>query len=272
MFVCFFLVFFLNESFKVDSVLALQRQRRILDLLAEQGSLLTRKVALTLKVTEETVRRDFEKLEAEGVLLRSHGGAVRLDATRRETPASERETQNAEEKRRIAEHALRHIQSGQTVFFDPSTTVLHLARLLPDLPLTVLTNSLPIALVLAGKPAIHTVLLGGNLMPTSGSCTGWPAEQTLDAYRVDRAFVSCRGLDPVNGLSEASEEQARLKRRVIERAEATCLLADQSKVGLRSNYFYAKLSDVDTWITDIQPPASLRKTLTSLGLQLEIAP
>lgn len=252
-------------------MLALQRQRRILDLLSEQGSLLTRKVAQTLKVTEETVRRDFEKLESEGVLLRSHGGAVRLDTTRRETPTSEREAQNADEKRRIAECALGQVQPGQTILFDPSTTVLHLARLLPDQPLTVLTNSLPIALVLATKPAIQTVVLGGNLMPSSSSCTGWSAENTLDAYRIDRAFLSCRGLDPANGLSEASEDQARLKRRIIERAESTCLLADQSKVGLRSNYFYAKLSEVDTWITDSPPPTKLRKTLTSLGLQLEIA-
>lgn len=253
-------------------MLALQRQRRILDLLVEQGSLLTRKVAQTLKVTEETVRRDFEKLEADGVLLRSHGGAVRIDTTRRETSAIEREAQNTDEKRRIAEHALRHIQSGQTVLFDPSTTVLHLARLLPDLPLTVLTNSLPIAQVLAAKPSIQTVLLGGNLMPSSNSCTGWPAEHTLEAYRIDCAFLSCRGLDPVNGLSEASEDQARLKRRIIERAERTCLLADQSKVGLRSNYFYAKLADVDTWVTDHQPPAKLRQSLNSLGIQLELAP
>jgi len=253
-------------------MLALQRQRRILELLAEQGSLLTRKVAQTLKVTEETVRRDFEKLETEGVLVRSHGGAVRSDATRRETPSSEREIQNADEKRRIAAQALPLIRSGETVLFDPSTTVLHLARLLPDLPLTVLTNSLPIALVLAAKPAIQTVLLGGTLIPSSNSCIGWPAEHTLDAYRIDRAFLSCRGLDPAKGLSEASEEPARLKRRVIERADSTCLLADQSKVGLRSNYFYAKLSDVDTWITDSRPPAPLRKTLRSLGLQLQIAP
>ena len=223
-------------------------------------------------MTEETVRRDFEKLEAEGALLRSHGGAVRLEVMRREFPATERAEQHAAEKLQIARAAVARIKPGQTIFFDASTTSLQVARLLPDQPLTVLTNALQTALVLSEKPAIHVAVLGGNLIASSQSCTGWPAEQMLELFRIDAAYISCRGLDADRGPSEATEEQARLKRRVVGCAEEICLLADASKAGPSSSFFFAKNSDIDVWITDREPARPFQSALTSHGVRIEIAP
>jgi DeoR/GlpR family transcriptional regulator of sugar metabolism len=252
-------------------MLALERHRQMLDLLKKHGSVRTTEVAKTLGVTEETVRRDFEKLEAEGMLMRSHGGAVRLETQRREFPVRERAAQNSGAKIQIARAAVAKISEGQTIFFDPSTTVQHLAEALPDMPLTVVTNSLQIANLLADKPAVHVVLLGGNLMSSSLSCTGWAAEQTLNLYRIDSAFVSCRGIDPERGLSEASEEQARLKHRVVEGAESVYLLADSSKSGVASSYFYSQNSAVDVWITNEKPSPALESALTAQGVRIELA-
>ncbi len=252
-------------------MLALERHRRLLALLNKQGGVRTAEVAQTLGVTEETVRRDFEKLEAEGALLRSHGGAVRLEPMRREFPAKERETQNVAEKTRIARAAVARIQPGQTILFDASTTALQVAKLLPDQPLTVLTNALQTALVLAEKPAIHVTVLGGNLVLSSQSCTGWSAEQTLELFRIDSAYISCRGIDPERGLSEATEEQARLKRRIVESAGEVCLLADESKVGASSSFFFSKISDIDLWITSRSPAQPLKKALTAHGVRIEVA-
>ena len=106
-------------------MLALERHRRLLDLLNEQGGVRTAEAARALGVTEETVRRDFEKLEAEGALLRSHGGAVKLETLRREFPATERAEQNAEEKLQIARAAVARIRPGQTILFDASTCLLY---------------------------------------------------------------------------------------------------------------------------------------------------
>jgi len=251
-------------------MLAIERHRQLLKLLQTQESVRTADVARALGVTEETVRRDFEKLESDGVLQRSHGGAVRIEAQRREFPVRERAAQNAAAKRHIAQAALKLIHPGQTVFFDPSTTIQELARQLVEQPLTVLTNSLQIAMILAEKPTIKTVLVGGNLMPNSLSCVGWGAEQSLDLYRVDSAFISCRGIDPERGLSEATEEQARLKRLVLERAEAAYLLADASKCGLASNYFFTRNSGIDAWITDAPPPEPLKASLTAQGVRIEV--
>jgi len=253
-------------------MLALERHRRLLDLLNKQGGVRTAEVARALGVTEETVRRDFEKLEAEGALLRSHGGAVRLEPMRREFPATERAEQHAAEKLQIAKAAVARIKPGQTIFFDASTTALQVARLMPDQPLTVLTNALQTALALAEKPAIHVAVLGGNLITSSQSCTGWSAEQMLELFRIDAAYISCRGLDAARGPSEATEEQARLKRRVVGWAEEICLLADASKAGTSSSFFFAKNSDIDVWITDREPAQPFLTAMTSHGTRVEIAP
>lgn len=253
-------------------MLALERHRRLLDLLNKRGGVRTAEVARALGVTEETVRRDFEKLEAEGALLRSHGGAVRLEPMRREFPAGERAEQNAAEKLRIARAAVARIRPGQTILFDASTTALQVAKLLPDQPLTVLTNALQTALALVEKPSVHVAVLGGNLMSSSQSCTGWSAEQMLELFRIDAAYISCRGLDAERGPSEATEEQARLKRRIVERAEEVCLLADASKAGATSSFFFARTQEIDVWITNRAPSAPFRQTMTAHGVRVEIAP
>jgi DeoR family L-fucose operon activator len=252
-------------------MLALERHRRLLDLLNEQGGVRTAEAARALGVTEETVRRDFEKLEAEGALLRSHGGAVKLESARREFPARERVQQHAGEKIQIAKAAVARIQPGQTILFDASTTALQVAKLLPDQPLTVITNALQTALALVEKPSIHVTVLGGTLMSSSQSCTGWSAEQMLELFRIDAAYISCRGFDAERGPSEATEEQARLKRRIVERAEEICLLADASKIGVSSSFYFAKSADIDLWITDAAPSRSIKDALSAHGVRIEVA-
>jgi DeoR/GlpR family transcriptional regulator of sugar metabolism len=249
-------------------MLPLERHRRLLTLLNESDSVRTTELARQLNVTEETVRRDFEKLEKDGVLMRTHGGAVRLDAARRENPVQERAGDRATEKLAIARAALSRIESGQTVFFDPSTTVQTLASILPDKPLTVITSSLQIPALLADKPEIRVVLLGGSFRASSLSTTGLVAEMAADFFRIDAAFMSCRGIDAKQGLSEATEEQARLKRHLIGRAKKFYLLADSSKAGLASSFFFADNSRIDLWITDVEPPADFRRLLEPQGVRI----
>ncbi len=253
-------------------MLAVERHRELLKLLSRNGSVRTAEVARSLRVTEETVRRDFEKLEADGLLQRMHGGAVQLEANRREFPVTERARQHAAEKSSIARAALALLQAGQTIFLDASTTTLQVAHLLGETPLTVVTNSLQIATALAGRSSLKTIVLGGSLLPSSLSCAGWAAEQTLDLYHLDTAFFSCRGLDVERGLSDATEDQARLKRRVVDHASSAVLLADHSKVGVASSYFFARNCEIDIWITDIAPRRQVKSALTAQGVRVQIAP
>lgn len=252
-------------------MLALERHRWLLEKVNNQGSVRTSQVAQALGVTEETVRRDFEKLATEGMLMRSHGGAVRLEVHRREAPLQERVEQNMSGKRRIATAALQRVKPGQTIYFDASTTVLQMAELLPEIPLTVVTNGLQIALALAEKSEIDCVLLGGIVRGSSLSTGGWAAEKALEIYHLDTAFLSCRGVDPERGMSDAAEVHARLKNAVIERSDEVIVLADASKVGLASSYFFARPGDIDLWITDENLAPHVAEAVTTQGLRVEMA-
>jgi DeoR family fructose operon transcriptional repressor len=249
-------------------MLAVERQHRILDMLLKSRSVTTVNAAKTLAVTEETVRRDFEKLEADGHLSRQHGGAVRVNDSRIDLPLDSRETANVVEKEAIAKIAREQIQPGDTVFFDASSTVFHLAGLLANLEVTVLTNALKVAVELARQPAVEVILLGGVVNHGSLSCQGFLADQILESYHVQKAFMSCRGLDAPRGLSEANAEQAGLKRKIIKLSDQTMVLADHTKIGLKSSYFFARLEDVDILITGRPPGTKVKQSLQRSGGKL----
>jgi DeoR family fructose operon transcriptional repressor len=242
-------------------MLAAERHRQILEMLLKAEAVSTAAVAAELGITAETARRDFEALEAEGRLSRRHGGAVCRDEGRRDLSLNSRESVNVAEKREIATLALSQINPGETLFFDASSTVFALACLLSNIELTIVTNALKAAMELARRPAIQVILLGGAVNHRSLSCQGALADGALESYHVQKAFISCRGLDAARGASEANSEQAGLKRRVIRLADQTMLLADHSKMGIKSSFLFAALPELDALITDCPPPRAVRQAL-----------
>ncbi len=249
-------------------MLAAERQQRILDMLLKSGAVSTGKAAKVLAISEETVRRDFEALEAEGKLSRQHGGAVRLNESHRDLSLHSRESANVAEKKTIAELAQTQIHAGDIVFFDASSTVFQLARLLPNIHLTVVTSALKVAIELAKHPLIQVILTGGAVKPSSLSCQGSLTDLILEQCHVQKAFLSCRALDAKRGVSEATTEQAALKRKVMSLADQTILLADHTKTGVKSAYFYAKLEDIDLLITDREPGTAVQRVVESGGGKL----
>ncbi len=249
-------------------MLAVERQQRILDMLSKSRAVTTTRAAKVLAVSAETVRRDFEKLAAEGRLSREHGGAVPANDGRRDLPLDSREMASVSEKEAIARVARALIQKGDTLFFDASSTVFHLARLLADHEVTVLTNALKIAAELARQPAVEVILLGGVVNHGSLSCEGSLADQMLESYHIQKAFMSCRGLDAERGVSEANAEQAGLKRKIIRLSDQTIVLADSTKMGLKSSYFFASLEDIDTLITERPPGKQVKRALQGSGGKL----
>jgi DeoR family fructose operon transcriptional repressor len=237
-------------------------------MLLRSGSVTTAKVAKALAISQETVRRDFEKLEVDGQLSRRHGGAVRLDDSHRDLSLNSREIANVAEKTIIAELALKQIQTGDTIFFDASSTVFYLACLLPNLEVTIVTSALKVAVELARRPAIQVILVGGSVDHGSLSCQGALADSVLERCHVQKAFLSCRGLDAERGLSEANLEQAGLKQKTMNLADETVLLADHTKIGVKSSYFFAKLEDVDALITDRKPGNTVKQALQKGGAKL----
>lgn len=232
------------------TVLVADRQRRIVALVNEKLSIRVSELSGIFDVTEETIRRDLEKLEREELLRRSHGGAVSIEKNESEIPYIEREILHASEKRNIAIEAVKGIYPGDQIVLDASTTTWYMAKELEDMPLTVITNSIKVAIELSKKEQIKVISTGGLLLSKSLSYVGPLAERSLDNYYVNKAYISCKGLHLEEGLSDSVESQALLKKKMIKIADKTILLADSSKFGLRTFVQIANINQIDEIITD----------------------
>ncbi|WP_123041055.1 DeoR/GlpR family DNA-binding transcription regulator [Cohnella candidum] len=253
-------------------MLVAERYDKIVQLVNDRGSIRVTELSELCGVTEETIRRDLDRLEQAGRLRRSHGGAVSVkdDAVQSEIPYAEREILHSEEKRRIAEAAVGLIQPKDRILLDASTTAWYMARSLPDIPLTVLTNSIRVASELAVKEKIDVISTGGLLAQRSLSFVGPLAERTLDGYYVDKLFFSCKGVHPERGVSESNELQARVKQKMIDRADRVILLADSSKFGVQAFTHVAAMDQIDEIITDRKLPSEIRGRLEERSLSLTV--
>lgn len=137
--------------------------------------------------------------------------------------------------------------------------------------MTVLTSALKVAVELARRPAVQVILSGGTVSHRSLSCQGTLADPVLERCHVQKAFMSCRGLDAERGLSEANVEQAGLKRKITSLADQAILLADHTKAGVKSSYFFAGLEEVDILITDRKPGIAVEQALHKGGGKLILA-
>lgn len=253
------------------ALLAGQRHERILELLESNGGVRVAKLAVELSVTEETIRRDLEKLDQAGKLVRIHGGAVPLTGLSRDLPFDVRQGENLALKELISKRALVYVSEGDVLAFDASSTVFELARILPDIPLTVVTNSLAVTLHFWGRTHTHVLSTGGQLDSTSRSWLGSFAEDFLDRVNINKFFLSSVGIDLQRGLSEIDDAQTRVKRRFMNAAEEVILLADHSKFGRKSTVSLGPVSEVTHVITDAGTPDETLRELRRMGPTIEVA-
>ncbi|CAH1211906.1 DeoR/GlpR family DNA-binding transcription regulator [Paenibacillus sp. JJ-223] len=243
-------------------MLAAERYDRIVELVNLNGSMRVSELSERCRVTEETIRRDLDRLEQAGRLRRSHGGAVSVKEDQPEIPYRVRETTQAEEKKRIAHAAVSMIEPGDRILLDASTTAGYMAASMPDIPLTVLTNSIQVATELSSKDKIEVISTGGQLAQRSLSFVGPLAERSLETYHVDKLFLSCKGVHPESGsISESNELQARLKQRMVGISDQVILLADASKFGVRAFARVTGLQAVHNIITDQVPDPEMLERL-----------
>lgn len=242
-------------------MLVAERAEKIVQLVNERGSIRVSELSEIFEVTEETIRRDLDKLEQAGRLRRSHGGAIRVQEHQSEIPYSEREVTRMKEKQMMAIKAASMVQPRDRILLDASSSAWYLAAALPDMPLTVLTNSIKVSLELATKDKIEVVCTGGILTRRSLSYVGPLAEQALEQYYVNKAFLSCKGVHLERGLTESNELHARLKQKMIGMADEVILLADSSKFGQQDFAQVTSLHEVQMLVTDDQADPSLLRTI-----------
>jgi len=262
-----------EETTVKQTVVPLARERR-LEILAHlngQGSVRVAELAEKYHVAEETIRRDLDKLHSEGRLARTHGGALSVRNDRFDLPLAVRKNSRIAEKQAIARCALEFIEPNEVIALDASTSALELACLLPDMPLAVITNSIDAARLLLDRPQLQVISTGGQLDSQSACFLGPLAESTLRQLTIQKAFISCKGIDRNRGYSEASAEHASLKRLLMSLADQTFLLADHSKFGVRSMVYSGDLKDVDRLVTDDQTDGEYLAALTEAGVGVEVA-
>lgn|GEM_PF-6507228 len=172
--------------------------------------------------------------------MRSHGGAVRVENDHRDIPFLQRNITRIKEKTAIARRALEEVSDTDVIALDASTSAYQIARLLPDTPIHIVTNSLPIITELEKREHIQVIATGVLIDHNTQLLTGPLVDRALETYHINTFFFSCRGIDFDRGMSEAWEENARYKQKVLALADRSCLLADASNMDVRSKIFFGQ--------------------------------
>jgi DeoR family fructose operon transcriptional repressor len=232
------------------TMLAPERHRVILSLLADLGRLETNDLQSRLQVSPATLRRDIASLANRGLLKRTHGGVLPCEFSLREPPYEQKAARAANAKARLGHRAVALMPMHGVVFVDGGTTCLEVGRALLDRPkLQVFTNSVPL-LALAGQARATLVGIGGTVRPLSLSLTGALAQSWLEHLNFDVAVVGCSGIQPDRGPATADLSDAALKAEVLRRARQRILVAHAGKWGQPATLVYAPWKAFTHVVTD----------------------
>jgi DeoR/GlpR family transcriptional regulator of sugar metabolism len=248
-----------------------ERRQQIMRLLEKEQRVTVPELSQQFAVSEVTIRKDLAWLEAQGLAMRTHGGAI---ATTTGPPLSEmsldvRERQQRAEKERIGEAAASYIHDGETIALDASTTALAMAPFLGSKrDLTVVTNGVRTAMELLAFPTLSVLLLGGMLRRESYSVVGVWGKSVLEQVHISKAFVGARGLTLRAGLTDVNAEEIELKRAMVEAANEVIALIDSTKWNQVTLATFCPLERLKLIITDTQAPAQLVKQVRKLGVEV----
>ena len=245
-----------------------QRRDEILQVIEQQGFVSLQELVTRLGASESTVRRDLEYLDGIGQIRRTRGGAAYTGESI--TPFEERFQRASREKQTIAKVVADLILPGETILLDGGTTTLEVARELVGKALQVVTNSLPIANLLAQQPNIELILIGGYLYPRTGVALGPLAESALREVHVPRVIMGTGGITE-KGLFNSNTLLVQCERMMLEAAEEVWVVADSSKFGKSALAHLCELSKVTRMIVDAGLSDSWREIIRGVGIELTIA-
>jgi DeoR/GlpR family transcriptional regulator of sugar metabolism len=258
------------------AMIAAARLERIADLVRQDGAVSIADLSACLGMSEATIRRDLTKLEQQGLLRRTYGGAVSLRTPSLDAPFAVREQHHVAEKRAIALAAANLVSDGETIVLDAGTTTAALARALRDrCDLTVITNSERVMNELYDCNGVTVVVTGGELRPLLGLpakgdlCMVGPiTEQILRRFRPAKAFLGTAGITARDGMSNTSLPQSQIKRIMAEISEQVILLTDHTKFGHVSYSIVAAVDVLDKVVTDSGVDVEDRQALQDRGIEV----
>lgn len=248
------------------------RRNEIQRMLTEKQQISIHEVSETFKVSIATARRDLDKMAGDGIVERVHGGAQLIKKAPPEMPTILRNNEQAEEKASIAETAVGLVNSNETIFLGSGTTVMEVARRLPILEnLTVLTNSLLVANVLADRDEINLIILGGIFRHSENSMYGHLVEQALSEIYPDKVISGIRAIDINHGLSNDFIPETSTDRKILSTGKEVIVVADHTKFNRISTAQVCSLSCVHKIVTDQKTPEETIEILSERGVDVIVA-
>lgn len=242
-----------------------ERQQAILERLKQQSQVLTMPLSQELAVSEDTIRRDLKELAEQGVLKKVHGGAVATNSN--PLHFHDREVYALAEKQALARLAVQQLRPEQILMMDGGSTNLELARLIPaDIPLTIFTNSLPIAAELADRPRLRLQLIGGQLLPSARVTIGPEAIQMIQQTRVDLCILGTRSLDAELGITEIDWDETLVKRAMLQAAREVMCLVIAEKIGTTQPYVIGSPTEISTLVTTLPKSDARMEALRRQGI------
>jgi DeoR/GlpR family transcriptional regulator of sugar metabolism len=251
-------------------VLVEERRQRVLELVTRQGFVGLADLAAEIQVSESTIRRDLDYWHQQGVLKRTHGGAIYVGDGWGLPALEERTAAQLDEKRAVARAAAARIQDGDCVLLDGGTTTLEVARLLVGRPLQIVTNSLPIANLFASNRETDLVMLGGYVYPKTGVALGPLTVRMMEDIHVHQTIMSVGGIT-AKGLFNSNLLLVETERRMMRCADEAVVVADHTKIGRQALAFLCELAAVDTLIVDAGITDEQRRLVEDAGPRLLVA-
>lgn len=229
-------------------MLVAERQLKILNLIQKRGSVQVDELARELKVSTMTIRRDLEKLNAEGIIERCYGGAV----YKQEVSYRDKQVSNKQVKEQLAKICASFVKEGDAVFLDAGTTTFEIAKLIADIPkLIVLSSDLEIIKLLINSD-VQLMICGGNVQKSTESIYGYYAIQMIEQLRFDIGFFGAAAIDSHLKVMTPTTDKAFLKRVLVEHCQQSFLVADQSKFNKTALSSVNDATDYHYIVTDYQ--------------------
>lgn len=248
------------------------RMTAILEHIADAGSVDVARLSAALQVSQATMRRDLKALQEQGLLVRTHGGAV-VNGVGFELPLRYREARRQPQKRAIGRMAAGQVPDGAVVGMTGGTTVTEVARALKnEAEITVVTNALNIAAELVLRPSLRVVVVGGAARHASYELVGPAAELVIERYHLDLSFIGIDGLTVEEGCSTYDEMEAHTDHAFIRRARRTIVVGDSTKLGRRTFARICRTDEISDFVTDSDADPHFLARLRDAGVNVFIAP
>ncbi len=237
-------------------MLAAERKNLILEKLQDEKKVVVSELSVLFGVSEETIRRDLDKLDKEGLAVKGYGGAVLNENNNLDMPFHVRKKKNMEGKQKIAELIAELIGDGDHIIVDPSTTAVSIMKALRHKKrLTVITNSIEVLVELTDVSGWDIISSGGTLRENYLALVGPRAIESISSFNADKLILSCKGIDLKKGITDANEMFSQVKQAMMRSAAQKILAVDCTKFNQVAFSRICEIPEIDMVVTDVKPSA-----------------